>query len=105
MFQSPFIGELARKSGSTLACAPDAKRLLTRGELVGVWPEGFKGIGKPYSERYKLQRFGRGGFVAARQGDVGHRLALLQQRERAEQAQTLAPGAEVEAGVALELAG
>ena len=35
------------------------------GELVGVWPEGFKGIGKPFSERYKLQRFGRGGFVAA----------------------------------------
>ncbi|MAT60957.1 MAG: glycerol acyltransferase [Micrococcales bacterium] len=65
VFQSPFIGELARKSGSTLACAPDAKRLLTRGELVGVWPEGFKGIGKPFSERYKLQRFGRGGFVAA----------------------------------------
>ena len=35
------------------------------GELVGVWPEGFKGIGKPYAERYKLQRFGRGGFVSA----------------------------------------
>src|SRR3954463_12538923 len=33
--------------------------------LTGVWPEGFKGVGKPYSERYKLQRFGRGGFVAA----------------------------------------
>ena len=65
VFQSPFIGELARKSGSTLACAPDAKRLLQQGELVGVWPEGFKGIGKPFSERYKLQRFGRGGFVAA----------------------------------------
>ena len=30
-----------------------------------MWPEGFKGIGKPYSERYKLQRFGRGGFVSA----------------------------------------
>ena len=39
--------------------------MLARGELVGVWPEGFKGVGKPYSERYKLQRFGRGGFVAA----------------------------------------
>ncbi len=39
--------------------------MLSGGELVGVWPEGFKGIGKPYSERYKLQRFGRGGFVAA----------------------------------------
>lgn len=48
---------------------------------------------------------GRGGFVAAGQGDVGNRLALLQQRERAEQAQTLASAAEVEAGVALELAG
>ena len=34
-----------------------------------MWPEGFKGIGKPFSERYKLQRFGRGGFVAgARSG-------------------------------------
>ena len=41
------------------------KRLLDAGELVGVWPEGFKGIGKPFTERYKLQRFGRGGFVSA----------------------------------------
>ena len=39
--------------------------MLSGGELVGVWPEGFKGIGKPFSERYKLQRFGRGGFVSA----------------------------------------
>jgi 1-acyl-sn-glycerol-3-phosphate acyltransferase len=39
--------------------------MLRRGDLVGVWPEGFKGIGKPFSERYKLQRFGRGGFVSA----------------------------------------
>lgn len=65
VFQLPVVGELARKGGHTLACAPDAERLLSSGELVGVWPEGFKGIGKPYSERYKLQRFGRGGFVAA----------------------------------------
>jgi 1-acyl-sn-glycerol-3-phosphate acyltransferase len=65
VFQLPVVAELARKSGHTLACAPDAERLLTSGELVGVWPEGFKGIGKPFSERYKLQRFGRGGFVAA----------------------------------------
>src|SRR5690606_16852811 len=35
------------------------------GELVGVWPEGFKGVGKPFKDRYRLQRFGRGGFVAA----------------------------------------
>ena len=31
--------------------------------LAGVFPEGFKGIGKPFSERYQLQRFGRGGFA------------------------------------------
>jgi 1-acyl-sn-glycerol-3-phosphate acyltransferase len=65
VFQLPVVSELARKGGHTLACAPDAERLLSTGELVGVWPEGFKGIGKPFSERYKLQRFGRGGFVAA----------------------------------------
>ena len=65
VFQTPIIGEVARKSGSTLAANPDAERLLASGELAGVWPEGFKGVGKPFSERYKLQRFGRGGFVAA----------------------------------------
>lgn len=65
VFATPFVGELARKTGTTLASSPDAERLLRRGELVGVWPEGYKGVGKPFSERYKLQRFGRGGFVAA----------------------------------------
>ena len=65
VFQTPVMGEIARKAGHTLACHPDAERLLGAGELVGVWPEGFKGIGKPFSQRYKLQRFGRGGFVAA----------------------------------------
>jgi 1-acyl-sn-glycerol-3-phosphate acyltransferase len=65
VFTTPVVGTLARKSGSTLACNPDAERLLAAGELVGVFPEGFKGIGKPFTERYKLQRFGRGGFVTA----------------------------------------
>jgi 1-acyl-sn-glycerol-3-phosphate acyltransferase len=65
VFKVPLVGSLARKSGQTLACNPDAERLLRQGELVGVWPEGFKGIGKPFASRYKLQRFGRGGFVSA----------------------------------------
>jgi 1-acyl-sn-glycerol-3-phosphate acyltransferase len=65
VFAVPLLGALARKSGQTLACNPDAERLLNSGELVGVWPEGFKGIGKPFRDRYKLRRFGRGGFVAA----------------------------------------
>ena len=65
VFRLPVVAPLARKAGHTLACNADAERLLSSGELVGVWPEGFKGIGKPFSERYKLQRFGRGGFVSA----------------------------------------
>ena len=30
---------------------------------MGVFPEGVKGVGKPFKNRYKLARFGRGGFV------------------------------------------
>lgn len=65
VFDTPVLSDLARKSGATLACNEDAERLLSAGEVVGVWPEGFKGVGKPFAERYKLQRFGRGGFVSA----------------------------------------
>jgi 1-acyl-sn-glycerol-3-phosphate acyltransferase len=65
VFRTPLLGAWARKSGVTLACASDTERLLTSGELVGVWPEGFKGIGKHYRDRYQLRRFGRGGFVSA----------------------------------------
>ena len=63
LFGLPGVGALARRSGATLACPADTDRLLRAGELVGVWPEGFKGIGKNYRDRYELQRFGRGGFV------------------------------------------
>jgi 1-acyl-sn-glycerol-3-phosphate acyltransferase len=65
VYQLPVLGHLARKSGHTLACPEDADRLMRKGELVGVFPEGFKGVGKPFRERYRLQRFGRGGFVAS----------------------------------------
>jgi 1-acyl-sn-glycerol-3-phosphate acyltransferase len=64
VYQIPVLAHIARKSGHTLACQADAARLLAKRELVGVFPEGFKGVGKPYSQRYRLQRFGRGGFVA-----------------------------------------
>jgi 1-acyl-sn-glycerol-3-phosphate acyltransferase len=63
VFQLPFIGPLARKTGTAVACDEDAYELLKRGELVGVFPEGYKGVGKGWRERYKLQRFGRGGFM------------------------------------------
>jgi 1-acyl-sn-glycerol-3-phosphate acyltransferase len=62
-FTMPVVGEVARKMGNTLACEEDATRLLRAGEILGVFPEGFKGVGKQFRERYRLQRFGRGGFV------------------------------------------
>ncbi len=65
IFKTPFLHDLARRTGTTLACQEDTERLLRSDQLVAVFPEGFKGLGKPYSERYKLQRFGRGGFVSA----------------------------------------
>jgi 1-acyl-sn-glycerol-3-phosphate acyltransferase len=65
LFKTPYSHDLARKTGGTLACQEDAERLLASNQLVAVFPEGFKGLGKPYADRYKLQRFGRGGFVSA----------------------------------------
>jgi 1-acyl-sn-glycerol-3-phosphate acyltransferase len=63
VYSIPVLRDLARKSGHVPASPAEAARLLGAGELVGVFPEGFKGIGKPFSERYQLQRFGRGGFA------------------------------------------
>ncbi|MDH6198762.1 1-acyl-sn-glycerol-3-phosphate acyltransferase [Mycobacterium frederiksbergense] len=65
VFDLPMLGQAARKAGHTMACTTDAHRLLANGELTAVFPEGFKGLGKNFKDRYKLQRFGRGGFVSA----------------------------------------
>ncbi|MGC2656015.1 MAG: lysophospholipid acyltransferase family protein [Mycobacterium sp.] len=65
VFDLPVLGETARKAGHTMACTADAHRLLAAGELTAVFPEGYKGLGKHFNDRYKLQRFGRGGFVSA----------------------------------------
>ena len=65
VFDLPMVGQAARKAGHTMACTADAHRLLAAGELTAVFPEGYKGLGKHFKDRYKLQRFGRGGFVSA----------------------------------------
>ena len=65
VFDMPVLGQAARKAGHTMACTSDAHRLLAAGELTAVFPEGYKGLGKHFRDRYKLQRFGRGGFVSA----------------------------------------
>jgi 1-acyl-sn-glycerol-3-phosphate acyltransferase len=59
----PILAPMLSKSGSVRANPENAERLLGRGELLGVFPEGVKGVGKHFRERYKLARFGRGGFV------------------------------------------
>jgi 1-acyl-sn-glycerol-3-phosphate acyltransferase len=46
-----------------LATDDNGTRLLEQDQLVAVYPEGYKGVGKLYKERYRLARFGRGGFV------------------------------------------
>lgn len=63
LFSMPGASWLMRRTGNTLAHNADARRLLENDELVLVFPEGDKGTGKPYRDRYRLRRFGRGGFV------------------------------------------
>jgi 1-acyl-sn-glycerol-3-phosphate acyltransferase len=62
-FTLPFVSVAMRKVGGVVASPYNAARLLEEDQLVAVFPEGAKGAGKDFSERYRLQRFGRGGFV------------------------------------------
>ncbi len=62
-FELPFVSAFIRKVGGVPASPHDASRMLESDGLMMVFPEGAKGTGKPFSERYRLQRFGRGGFV------------------------------------------
>jgi 1-acyl-sn-glycerol-3-phosphate acyltransferase len=63
IYYLPFVGAFMNRIGAVRACQENAERLLDKDSLVAVFPEGVKGIGKLYGERYKLQRFGRGGFI------------------------------------------
>jgi hypothetical protein len=62
-FHAPFLGTFLSRLGAVRACQENAERLLLREELLAVFPEGNKGAQKRYDERYRLQRFGRGGYV------------------------------------------
>ncbi len=59
----PFVSDILVKCGQALATEENGTRLLEQGELVAVYPEGYKGVGKLFKERYRLARFGRGGFA------------------------------------------
>ncbi|MHB1711631.1 MAG: lysophospholipid acyltransferase family protein [Acidimicrobiales bacterium] len=60
----PVVGTLWSRSGGVAAHPENAFRLLhDQGQLALVFPEGTKGPSKTYTDRYRLRRFGRGGFV------------------------------------------
>ena len=62
-FGLPWISTGLRKLGGVVASPENAVRLLDQDHLVAVFPEGPRGTGKPFRDRYRLARFGRGGFV------------------------------------------
>jgi 1-acyl-sn-glycerol-3-phosphate acyltransferase len=62
-FRSRLMCPIISRIGGVRASMDNALALLQRGELVGVFPEGLRGVGKLYRERYRLSNFGRGGFV------------------------------------------
>ena len=63
IYHMPFLGGAMNRLGAVRACQENAERLLAKESLVAVFPEGVKGIGKLFADRYRLQRFGRGGFI------------------------------------------
>ncbi|RMH39461.1 MAG: acyl-phosphate glycerol 3-phosphate acyltransferase [Deltaproteobacteria bacterium] len=63
VFHFPYLGTFINRIGGVRACQENAQRLLDDDQVVAVFPEGIKGIGKLYKDRYRLQRFGRGGFI------------------------------------------
>jgi len=63
LFYLPFAGVFMNRVGAVRACQENAERLLEKELLVAAFPEGVQGIKKLYRERYRLQRFGRGGYI------------------------------------------
>lgn len=63
VFYLPFAGVFLNRIGAVRACPENAERLLEKDSLIAVFPEGVQGIKKLFNERYRLQRFGRGGYI------------------------------------------
>ena len=56
----PWWSELIHRAGAVVGTPENCVRLLEREEAIMVFPEGSRGFIKPFSQRYKLQRFGTG---------------------------------------------
>jgi 1-acyl-sn-glycerol-3-phosphate acyltransferase len=63
VFHLPFAGVFLNRIGAVRACPENAERLLEKDSLIAVFPEGVQGIKKLFRDRYRLQRFGRGGYI------------------------------------------
>lgn len=60
----PVVGTLWSRNGGVPAHPDNAYRLLhDEQQLAMVFPEGTKATSKTYADRYRLRRFGRGGFI------------------------------------------
>jgi 1-acyl-sn-glycerol-3-phosphate acyltransferase len=69
-FRAGWMSQVVARVGGVRASSETALPMLSAGELLAVFPEGLRGVGKLYRERYRLARFGRGGFarLAAKAG-------------------------------------
>ena len=56
----PFVGTWLTRCGQTVGTPENCRQLLEDDEAVLVFPEGVKGSGKMFWQRYQLQRFGNG---------------------------------------------
>ncbi|MEN9808553.1 MAG: hypothetical protein RLZZ488_120 [Pseudomonadota bacterium] len=63
LFHFPFLGSMMNRFGGVRASQENAQQLLHAQMPVVVFPEGVKGLGKLYRDKYHLARFGRGGFI------------------------------------------
>jgi 1-acyl-sn-glycerol-3-phosphate acyltransferase len=59
----PVFGRFAIRAGAVRASPENVEALLREGALVGVFPEGSSAATRPWRDRYRIQRFGRGGFA------------------------------------------
>lgn len=62
-FRASWIRPAIARLGGVRASMDNALALCKAGQLIGVFPEGLRGVGKLYRERYRLTHFGRGGFA------------------------------------------
>jgi 1-acyl-sn-glycerol-3-phosphate acyltransferase len=74
LLKFPFISSFIAKMGGVVACQESADRILSSGELLGVFPEGVQGAFTPFRHAYRLLDFRRDAFVKIA---LGHRAPIV----------------------------